>query len=358
MIGYRRIVSGKESFAVFKNYNATVTKIMAIYGKRLTQQDYAEMMNRQSVSDVADYLKKNTHYSRALASIDTNTIHRGMLENLLRRSIFETYMRITGFEHLSKQKFYNYRIIQIEIDEILRFIRCLNAGSDKYIEDVPMYVSSLTTVSLLELAKIKSFDELKNFLKKTPYASVLNGVESDSSGKVDVTECEILFRTYFINMLKKSMHFKAADEERLNDFLETDIDLINVINSYRLTAYFGEDEAAIEKDMLPFHGRLTAEKQHEIYSAPDSEEFIRRFSKTFYGRQMIRNGYDVSNLEQNTWKLRHKYAKRMLRSSASAPLSVYAFMFLLETEVRNIISIIEGIRYGVESSKIAPLIII
>ena len=44
-----------------KNYNATVAKIMAIYGKRLKPQDYTEMMNRHNVSEVADYLKKNTY---------------------------------------------------------------------------------------------------------------------------------------------------------------------------------------------------------------------------------------------------------------------------------------------------------
>ncbi len=330
---------------------------MAIYGKRLTPQDYSELMNRQSVAEAADYLKKNTHYSGVLSSIDTNTIHRGMLESLLRKSIFETYMRITGFEHISKQEFYNYKIIQTEIDEILRFIRCLNAGSGRFIESVPMYINRLSSIDLLELAKVGSFRELEDFLKKTPYAGVLKDVEPDGDGKVDVTRCETLFRTYFINMLKSSMHFKSADQKRLNDFLETDIDLINVINSYRLTAYFDEPEDVIEKDMLPFYGRLTAEKRHAIYSAESSEEFIRQFAKTYYGQQMIKNGYDINDFERSAMKLRHKYAKSMLRSSASAPLSVYAFMFLLETEVRNIISIIEGIRYGVEANKIAPLII-
>ena len=61
-----------------RNYNATVAKIMAIYGKRLTPQDYSELMSRQSVAEAAEYLKKNTHYSDMLSSIDTNTIHRKM----------------------------------------------------------------------------------------------------------------------------------------------------------------------------------------------------------------------------------------------------------------------------------------
>ncbi|MDE6762430.1 MAG: V-type ATPase subunit [Oscillospiraceae bacterium] len=340
-----------------KNYNATVAKIMAIYGKRLKPQDYTEMMNRQSVSDVAEYLKKNTYYGKLLASIDTNTIHRGMLENLLRRSVFETYMRITGFEHISNQRFYNYKIIQTEIDEIVRCIRCINAGSDKLIQDVPVYINHLTSFDLLELAKINDFSGLLEFIRKTPYYDILKDISPNEDGKVDVTKCETLLRTYYINMFRNSADFRSSDSKQFISFLETEIDLINIINSYRLTAYFDASEDDIERDMLTFHGRLTAERHREIYSAPNEEEFIRRFAKTYYGKQMIQNGYDITNIEQSARRLRHKYARSLLRRSGAAPLSVYAFIFLRETEVQNIISIIEGIRYGVESSKIASLII-
>ncbi|MCM1328043.1 MAG: V-type ATPase subunit [Ruminococcus sp.] len=342
---------------MLRNYNATVAKIMAIYGKRVQPQDYTEMMNKQSVSEVAEYLKRNTHYSGLLSSIDTNTIHRGMLENLLRRSIFETYMRITGFEHISKQEFYNYKILQTEIDEILRCIRFINAKSQKLIADVPIYINDLTSFDLIELAKITDFNELLEFLKKTPYYDVLKNIRPSGDGLVDVTKCETLLRSYYIERLKASLRFKKRDVEQFTNLLDSDIDLINIINAYRLTAFFGEPETEIEKDMLPFYGRLSAVKQREIYSAPNSEEFIKKFSKTYYGKQMIENGYDINSLEQSAQRLRHKYAKLMLKRSASAPLSVYSFIFLLEIEVQNIISIIEGIRYGIEVNKIASLII-
>lgn len=342
---------------MLRNYNATVAKIMAIYGKRIKPQDYTEMMNKQNVSEVAEYLKRNTHYGGLLSSIDTNTVHRGMLENLLRRSVFETYIRITGFEHISKQEFYNYKILQTEIDEILRCIRFINAKSQKLIADVPIYINHLTSFDLLELAKITDFNELLTFLRKTPYYDVLKIVHPDNEGLVDVTKCETLLRSYYIERLKSSLHFKKSDADQFTTMLETDIDLINVINAYRLTAFFGESENEIEKDMLPFYGRLSAAKQKEIYSAPTSEEFIKRFSRTYYGKQMIENGYDINSLEQSAQRMRHKYAKLMLKRSASAPLSVYSFIFLLEIEVQNIISIIEGIRYGIEVNKIASLII-
>lgn len=342
---------------MLRNYNATVAKIRAMYGKRITPQDYTEMMNKQSVSEAAEYLKRNTHYGALLSAIDTNTVHRGMLENLLRRSVFETYIRITGFERISKQEFYNYKILQTEIDEILRCIRFINAKSQKLITDVPIYINHLTSFDLLELAKMTDFKELLAFLKKTPYYDVLRAVHINSEGVVDVTKCETLLRSYYIKRLKASLNFKKSDAQQFMTLLETDIDLINIINAYRLTAFFGASEEEIEKDMLPFYGRLSEAKQKEIYSAPNSEEFIKRFSKTYYGRQMVEDGYDINSLEQSAQRLRYKYAKLMLKRSASAPLSVYSFIFLLEIEVQNLISIIEGIRYGIEVNKIASLII-
>lgn len=340
-----------------RNYNATIAKIMAIYGKRITPHDYSELMNKKSVADIAEYLKKNTYYSKLLSTVDTRTIHRGTLENLLKRSVFEQYIKITSFENVSKQEFYNYKILQTEIDEILRCIRHINAKSGKLIADIPIYMNELTSFDLIELAKVASFEDLLVFLKKTPYYDVLSQINVDKNGKVDVTRCETVLRTYYISRLKKSLNFNKDDVKQFTAMLESDIDLINIINAYRLKAFFDEPEDVIEKDMLPFYGHLSPQKRLYIYSAPTSEEFINRFSKSYYGKQMLQHNYSINDLEQSVQRLRYHNIKRMLKLSVSAPLSVYAFMFLLEIEVKNLISIIEGIRYGIEPNRIASLII-
>ncbi len=67
------------------SHNATVAKAKAMHGKRLTPNDYRELMNRRTVAEAADYLKKNTHFRKALASIDVSNVHRGRLEDILQR---------------------------------------------------------------------------------------------------------------------------------------------------------------------------------------------------------------------------------------------------------------------------------
>ena len=59
--------------------NATVAKARAIYGKRLRESDYFELASRKKVTEAAEYLKKNTHFSEALSSIDTSAIHLSLI---------------------------------------------------------------------------------------------------------------------------------------------------------------------------------------------------------------------------------------------------------------------------------------
>ena len=76
--------------ALDKNaHYATITKIRTQYGKRLSRADYEELLSKKSVVEATEYLKGSTMYSKALANIDASTVHRGYLEMILRRNLFD-----------------------------------------------------------------------------------------------------------------------------------------------------------------------------------------------------------------------------------------------------------------------------
>lgn len=339
-------------------YNATVAKIKTIYGRRITPKNYSEMIGMSSVSDVADYLKKNTHYSDILSTVDTGTAHRGLVESMLRKDLFQTYMKITRFEGLARHEFYNYMFIRTEVTEILSCIRNINSKSGKHIDTIQIYYNPYSSIDFIELAKVKSFPDLLSLLKRTPYYNVLSGIVPNEKGKVDFSECEIRMRTYYFRRLLESLKVNKDDADALAFLINSDTDLINVINSYRLKAFFNEDVNVIEKNMLPFSGRLSSEKLKDIYSASTTEEFMVRFAKTYYGRQMADAGLDANDLEYSVQKLRYIYTKRALKRAETAPLSVYSFMTLRGIEVHNIITIIESIRYNLAPTQMEALLII
>jgi len=72
--------------ATFK-YSHLSTKIRAMKGKMLTKDDYEQLLLRNSVLEVAIYLKNNTYYNDFLQELNESNVHRGQVEMLLYKSI-------------------------------------------------------------------------------------------------------------------------------------------------------------------------------------------------------------------------------------------------------------------------------
>lgn len=341
-----------------RNLNATVAKMHAVYGKRLKQEDYSALMSCTSVSDAAGYLKRSTYFSRALEGVDTENIHRGNLENILRRSLIESYFRIIGFEKIGGDEFYNFIIVKTEIDEILICILHLNAGTGDHITTLPIYMNKYTSFNLMELAKVGSYDELLSLTEKTPYYSILKANKPDESGHIDYPAIELKLRTYYSNRLVESLKkFGGETEKRLRSYIGTQTDMINIINSYRMKRYFSSDYDEIKARMIPIYMRIPEQKMDELYSAKDDKDFLEKLSRTYYGREITEKGFDMKNPEMSLVQFRFLQTKRAFSRSTTAPECFYTFIQLTEIEVKNIIRIIEGIRYSLPTKEIAELII-
>ncbi len=344
-----------ESFST----KATLTKIHAKHGKMLTKQNYTELLNKQSVSEVAEYLKKNTRYSDILENIDTNTVHRGLLETLIRRKNFDTYVELCKFQHLDKISFFNYEVMREEVEQILSCILHINANkSDDYISTLPGYLISHASFDMLALAKSRSFKDLLKVVRHTDYYDALKNVNPDENGQVDFLRCEVLLRTQLykkmFELIDKDFDGNVAKE--LKRSVSIQIDMINFINSYRLKAYFNADVGTIKQNMFPFYGRISKKQMFAYYEASGKEEMLDMFKKTIYARQL--DGIDPDIVEHNMFEIRYKAARVSLKNAQTAPVALFSFIYLCDIEAMNIISIIEGIRYKSTPSFIEKLLII
>ena len=187
--------------------NAVVAKIRAMYGKMLTIDNYNEMLSKQSVAEVAAYLKANTHYGDILSSVDTSTIHRGFLETLIRRNNFNIYKKLFKFQGLDKEGFYRYEIISDEMQYILSSILHINSGGqENFIKTVPGFIIEHSKIDFIKLAKASTFSKLLDVLKDTDYYEIISDVNVDDDGKVDYMRSEILLRTYFYRTMLETIN--------------------------------------------------------------------------------------------------------------------------------------------------------
>ncbi len=337
--------------------NATVAKIRAIHGNMFKCENYHEMLSRRSVAEEAEYLKKAPRFKEALQDVDPSTIHRGLLESLVKKANVDLYKKLCDFQGIDKVEFFKYPFYKRELEQILNLINDMNSDLDnRFIGDLPGYVLKYSNLDMLALSKAENFQELLKILVKSKRYRVLNTVEVSDDGKVDLSECELKLRTYYYQSLLDCVEkgLTAEDAAELKKLILTEVDIINIINAYRLKAFFGYSSEQIKQTMLPFT-RIGKNRINHIYESETADEMISRLEKTIYFRNFKGDFVHIENKV-------NAYIFQIMRStvarSISAPVVLYAFIRLCDIEVNNIIHIIEGVRYDINKAEIEGKMII
>ncbi|MGN0601612.1 MAG: V0D/AC39 family V-type ATPase subunit [Oscillospiraceae bacterium] len=337
--------------------NATVAKIHAVHGKMLTKENYHEMTGKRSVAELAEYLKKSPRFKEALADIDPNTIHRGFLEELLKKSNFDIYVRLCKFQRLDSTPFYNFLIQKIEVEQIIEAVNRINTHVvNDSIANVPMYARKRSKLDLLKLGAVDSEEQLREVLKGTPYDKLLSKLPVDENGGIDYGECERLLITFYYSRLIKYVedNFLNKDVQQLKKIIFAEVDVINIVNAYRKKAFFGYNAQQIKAEEIPFT-RIGKRRMNSLYEKETAEQMLEMLKKMSYGKdEFVSDEY----IEIRFQTFLCSMMKHVVARSCSAPVVIYAFMKLCDIEVKNIIHIIEGIRYEVDPAYIEKNLIV
>ena len=343
--------------------NVVVSKIHAMYGKMLTSKQYDDLLTCKSVPDIAAYLKNNTSYSNILENVNEISIHRGQLENFVKKQSFENYSKIYRYLSGGGNRMFNMIIEEFEMLEVLRMILLLKAGNpDEYIVSLPGFLISKCRINLLELAKIRSFENLLNFLAKTPYHSVLSKQEvPKDDSEIDYVECEnSLYENFFKRMFDMIENkSKRSEKLELRRLVGTRIDNLNICSIYRQKVLFNLDSDQIRDRIFPFSKALTPDKMEKIISSSDFDQMNKILKEMF----LIDDGAVKASEEENfyieryTSLVRHRICRHYLHLSKNLSTVFYAFYILSQLEISNLIYIIEGVRYKITSNEIKKLLV-
>ena len=336
-----------------------ITKSRAMYGKRLTNENYQDLVRMKSVREIAAYLKETPGYADILSNIYPESVHRGQLELLLHKSLFNKYIRLTHYDVAGKHSFLSFVIARLEIEQILRCIMGINANNtENFIVDLPGYLISHATFPMMKLAQVKTFEELLQVIDKTPYEKVIRQFTPKNGELIDYTGCDVALRTLYYNQLFSLIQrdFKGKHREELEEILKNEIELINVSTIFRLKTFFKMDGEEIRKYLFPYHYKLKKERLENLLHAKSGEDIFRTISSSSYGNKIDND--EFSYIEDDIRRLNAYYNKQLLRFSSNAPAVVYCFLSLAQIELINITNIIEGVRYELSAEEIRNLLVI
>ena len=268
---------------------------------------FEEILQLSDVTQVAAYLKRMPEYSSRWDALDENTLHRGQIEKLLKKSIFQNFSRIYHFANPEQRKFLDL-YSNIDVDRITtcstmeELISCLK-GNEFYIP----------------LSKIQEHETALLF----DYGMAL----------------DLYYFTQIWNIRKKL--FKGKDLEEITCTYGEKFDMLNLQFIQRSKRYYNMDPASIYALLIPVNYKLKKEEITALVEAPSYEEGRRIFQKTWYG-----NKYEqltVANLEEF-----YNHIHRSIHRNPYSVAVIYSYLYNKEHEVNRLTIAIECVRYGVQ----------
>lgn len=339
--------------------NSVIAKARAIYGRSLTAEDYAQLCSKTSVAEAAAFLKQTERYSKALSGINPQTVHRGQLEALLSKAVFDVFERFHRFDHSDSRVFFRYIIMQLEADQIINAIEGVAAGTaDRYIAALPMFLVQHASTNLMALGNARTYLDVAQVLENTPFAKPLRPllIDAAESGSININECERrLYTLYYMSAIRtaeKTYSGKALTE--LKRALLKSIDMENVVSCCRMRA-FGASAESVKNVLLPFRYRLNGDTIERLLQLTDTDRIEQELAALGYHTD---REAEFTSIEQLTDALSMEHLRRTIRMSRNSAAVYYSLIECLKIEQRNVKTAIEGIRYGLNSSDILDMLVI
>ena len=234
--------------------NVILAKTRAMYGNCLKAQNFADLLACHSVGEIAAYLKQNTSYATVLQDINEATIHRGHLESLLRRKLFNDYASLSRYDFTVGAHVSDYLIQQGEIQQIERCLRLMSAGrADEIIFSIPLFFASRFRFDYRKMSRAKTYDELLESLEGTPYHKILSLYRPEENGRIRLTEIEnALYRRLVETLYAIIDGTKGELHKQLISLCGSQVEAQNVSRIIRMKAYFGASPDVIRANLLPW----------------------------------------------------------------------------------------------------------
>lgn len=353
-------------------YSGIVAKVRSMRSKLVTDSQYEEIAGLSSYKDLVPYLKHLPAYAPVFQSIDETKLHRGDIEKLLRLSVLNDYSKLYRFAGVEQRKYLKLYIRNFETEYLktccrLIFNHLIEPFGDELQEPSLSYNSQKNTEYDLWLSEMQQFfdhytqlhiDRLMTSTSMREFADNLSGTEYqplfrklEASGRTSLFDYELELDLFnFQSAWAQGRKSLRLSEYQLfiKEYGER-IDLLNLTYIYRSKKYFNMNSADIYSMLIPIHHFLNQNEIHLLAEASDTDDFMNRLSRTYYGKRYT--DFSSYTLETIYSKCLYSLYKSMWLSNPYSMAAVNTYLFLKEEEVHKIIILLECIRYGFDRGK-------
>lgn len=329
--------------------NAAAAKARCMYADRLTKDDYKELIMCNSVGEAASYLNTKRRYTYALKNERAiSGMHREQIEYMLEKRKYDDYVKLSSYLMESGDYIRYFFSARREVSLLVRAVSSLGVWeSDDYYYKIMSDFDKESDIDITSLFEAKTYDGILNACKGSEYYKILIKYVPSGSSPVDIVHLEAELWNHLCGVIferVKKLPSKSEREEA-NTIFKSYIDAKNISAIYRFRNYSECDESYIWNSLIKY-GSISEKNLKCLFSkdAVSHGESVKTLEK------LISDGYDAEA------SICESKCRKYLRYSAHPAIVVLSYLYLLETELANIIKIVEGIRYSLAKEQIEAMI--
>lgn len=338
----------------FVSYDAVNAKLKSRRAFLLSHDDFKNMLEFNSVSNVIHYMTTKATYKMFLEDyIKESEIHRNDLEVALWRVTVHEIEKMLHFMSGAYKDFFKLLLQFYELKDIELLIRALIRGDlnpdlSKYFIHSKKY-SKIDFNKLLEAKDIVEFTKLLN---GSIYYPTIRAID-----KHDLTvrewHLEMKINTAYFKLLnEKAKHLHEKDKIIATRILGERIDKLNVEWIYRAKMFYKLPSEELLLYSLGKGYKISYERLKTLCYAEDMAKFHTLANK-YLGKEIFEENNDFLSSKMDNWL----YTKLSDKENLTDIGTLMVYIYTLEIDQKDIIAIIEGLRYELEKDKIKAYLI-
>ncbi len=329
-------------------YASVNTKVRALEGRMLETQDYLNLLSKKSVPEIAAYLKQKTHYMDILSKADENQMHRLQLENLIKESHIDGLNKIAYYFNGVYKDFYMSLYMKYEIEDLKAVLRAIKIKkADELDYGSLVHIGIYSPIDKGTMLSSKNCRDFVNNLKGTVYYDYLQGF-SNVMDDMDLFRIQMTLDLAYFDLFYRSMQKMNKSDRKIVEHVQgVNVDLLNLQWIYRGLKFYNLSPEELFNYTIGYGEALSREYIKELCYSKDIEEYQKKVLKGRYGFVFDHGRTKDILMERRILRYQHYKLITTLKKNLGMNISqVIAYELLLEDEVRDIVSIIESVRYG------------
>lgn len=337
---------------------AILSKTRAMFGRRLTEEDYAALARKKDLSALVSYLSALPGYFDLMPPGTDKEIHRMELETLLHQRHYKNFESLCRYELSIGEELSDYILLSAEVELITESLSRILSPDDRAGEAhrLSPFLESKMKVDLAALGAAMSMAELLDAVKESVFHPVLKKTAGVDGAGLLLYENALLteFYTRILATVEKSLTEGAAST--LREMLISRIDLENLVRVARLRQHFGTTPDTAVGLLLPL-GNVTGRTAAALADCKNSGEVLERAATLRPFRGKLAEADRCLYLDELPDRYILKRSLKEIHFSTYPAVVMVSYLYVSEIEVANIIRIIEGIRYSLSPERITELLI-